>query len=61
MDTNCAPLVSDLFLFSYESECMISLLMIGMLILLTLLTLRTSRYLDDILKNMVSQIYSSEL
>ena len=39
MDTNCAPLVSDLFLFSYESECMISLLMIGMLILLTLLTL----------------------
>ena len=25
MDTNCAPLVSDLILFSYESECMMSL------------------------------------
>ena len=67
MDTNCAPLVADLFLFSYEWDFMMSLSddkeadVIGAFN-------STSRYLDDILninnvyfENMVSQIYPSEL
>ena len=48
MDTNCAPLVADLFLFCNEKDFMMSLSdekqvdMIGA-------TNTTSRYLDDIL------------
>ena len=38
MDTNCGPLVVDLFLFCYERDCMMSL-MISMLISLMLLTI----------------------
>ena len=40
MGTNCAPLVSDLFLFCYERDFMMSLsLMISRLVLLMRLTL----------------------
>ena len=66
MGTNCVPpMVADLFLFCYERDFMMSLLMIRRLILLTLFN-TTSRYLDDILNsiffdNMVSQLYPSEL
>ena len=63
MGTNCAPLVADLFLFCYERDFMVSLLMISRLKLLMRVTLH-----PDILNihnvffdNMVSQIYPSEL
>ena len=53
MGTNCAPLVADLFLFSYERDFMLSL---------------SIRYLDDLLNidntlfdSMVNHIYPSEL
>ena len=40
MDTNCAPLVVDLFLFCYERDFMMSLIKhVSRLVLLTLLTL----------------------
>ena len=39
MGPYCAPLVADLFLFCYERDFMMSLLMISRLILLMLLTL----------------------
>ena len=39
MGTNCVPLVADLFLFCYEKDFMMSLLMTSRLILLMLLTL----------------------
>ena len=67
MDTNCVPLVADLFLFCNEKDFMMSLSdykqadIIGA-------TNTTSRYLDDILNinnvhfdNTVHQIYPSEL
>ena len=67
MDTNCAPLVADLFLFCYERDFMMSLSddkQAGVIDAFN----TTSRYLDDILNinnvyfdNMVSQIYPSEL
>ena len=63
MDTNCAPLVADLFMFCYERDFMMSLSADVIDAFNT-----TSRYLDNILKinnvyfdNMVSQIYPSEL
>ena len=36
MDTNCAPLVADLFLFCYEGDCMLSLSKDNHLVLLKL-------------------------
>ena len=67
MDTNCAPLVADLFLFCCERDFMLSLSednktdVIGAFI-------STSRYLDDLLNidnnffdSMVSRIYPSKL
>ena len=64
MDTNCAPLVDDLFLFCYERDFMVSLSDDK----LADITDATSRYLDNIsninnvyFDNMVSQIYPSEL
>ena len=67
MDTNCAPLVADLFLFSYERDFMMSLSDDKEADVIDAFN-STSRYLDDILninnvyfENMVSQIYPSEL
>ena len=67
MGTNCAPLVADLFLFSYERVFMMSLSddkQAGVIDAFS----TTSRHLGDILNinnvyhdNMVSQIYPSEL
>ena len=64
MDTNCAPLVADLFLFCYERDFMMSDDKQADVIDAFN---TTSRYLDDILNinyvndNMVNQIYPSEL
>ena len=67
MGTNCAPLVADLFLFSYERDFMMSLSDDKQADVIDAFN-TTSRYLDDILNinnvyfdNMVSQIYPSEL
>ena len=67
MDTYCAPLVADLFLFYLERDVMMSLSDDKQADIIDALT-TTSRYLDDILNinnvdvdNMVSQIYPSEL
>ena len=67
MDTNCAPLVADIFLFCYEKDFMMSLADDKQACIIYALN-TTSRYLDDILNindvyfdNMVSQIYPSEL
>ena len=67
MGTNCAPLIADLFLFSYDRDFMMSLsddTQSGVIDAFN----TTSRYMDDILNinnvyfdNMVSQIYPSEL
>ena len=67
MDTNCPPLVADLFLFCYERDFMMSLSDDKQDDIIDAFN-TTSRYLDDILNiynvyldNMVSQIYPSEL
>ena len=67
MDTNCAPLVADLFLFCYERDFMMSLSDDTQADVIDAFNI-TSRYLDDILninnvyfENMVSQIYPPEL
>ena len=67
MGTSCAPLIADLFLFSYDRDFLMSLsddTQAGV----TDAFNTTSRYMDDILNidnvyfdNMVSQIYPSEL
>ena len=69
MGTNCAPLVTDLFLFCYERDLMMSLSddkQADNYIIDVFNT--TPRHLDDILNinnvyfdNMVSQLYPSEL
>ena len=67
MGTNCAPLVADLFLFSYERDFMLSLSNNNQTDIIDSFN-STSRYLDDLLnidnpyfKQMVGQIYSTEL
>ena len=67
MDTNCTPLVADLFLFCYEMDLMMYLCDDKQADVIDALN-STSRYLGDILNinivyfyNMVSQIYPSEL
>ena len=67
MGTNCAPLVADLFLFSYERDFMMSLSDDMHADVIDAFN-TTSRYLDRILNinnvyfdNIVSQIYFSEL
>ena len=67
MDTNCIPLVSDLFPFCYERDFMMSLSDDMQADIIDAFN-TTSRYLDDILNinnayfdNMVSQIYHSDL
>ena len=67
MGTNCAPLVSDLFLFCYERDFMLSLSDNNQTDIIEALN-STSRYLDDLLnidhpyfEQMVGQIYPTEL
>ena len=67
MDTNCALLVADFFLFCYERDFMMPLSDDKQADVIDALN-TSSRYLDDILNinnvyfdNMVSQIYPSEL
>ena len=67
MGTNCAPLVSDLFLFCYERDFMMSLSDDKQGDVIDAFN-STSRYLDDILDinnvyfdNIVSQIYPLEI
>ena len=67
MATNCAPLVSDLFLFSYERDSMKSLSDDKWPDIIDAFN-TTSRYLDDIVNivtvyfgNMVSKIYPFNL
>ena len=65
MDTNCAPLVADLFLFCYEKDFMMSLSDDKQADVIDAFNI-ASRYLGDILNiynvyfdNLVSQIYPS--
>ena len=67
MGTNCAPLVADLFLFSYERDSMLSLSGKNQTDFIEDFN-STSRYLDDLLninnpyfEQMVGQIYPTEL
>ena len=67
MGTNCAPLVTDLFLFCYQRDFMMSLSDIKQAEIIEVFK-STSRYLDDILnidnpyfEGMVNRIYPNEL
>ena len=67
METNCAPLVADLFLFSYEWDFMLSLSEDNQSVVIEAFNYN-SRYLDDLLNinnnffdSMVNRIYPSEL
>ena len=67
MDTNCAPLVADLFLLCYERHFMLSLSDDNPSDVIEAFN-STSRYLDDLLNidnnffySMVNRIYPSEL
>ena len=67
MDTNCAPLVADLFLFCYERDFMTSLSDVMQAEIIEAFK-STSRYLDDLLnidnpyfEGMVNRIYPPEL
>ena len=67
MGTNCAPLLADIFLYSYEAECIQSLLSTERKQLASRFNF-TYRYIDDFLsiinpefENYLSQIYPVEL
>ena len=67
MDTNCAPLADDMFLFCYERDFMMSFSADKQADVIDAYN-TTSSYMDDILNinnvyfdNMVNQIYPSEL
>ena len=67
MGTNCAPLVTDLFLFCYERDFMMSLSDVKQAEIIEAFK-STSRYLDDLLnidnpyfEGMVNRIYPLEL
>ena len=67
MGTNCAPLLSDIFLYSYEEEFVQSLLSIGRKRLASQFNF-TYRYIDDVwfinnpdFENYLSQMYPPEL
>ena len=67
MDTNCAPLVADLFLFCYERDFMKYLSSDNQADVIKTFN-STSRYLDDLrnidnpyFEGMVNQMYPSEL
>ena len=67
MGTNCAPLLADIFLYSYEAEFIQSLLSAGKKRLASQSNL-TYRYIDDVLtinnpdfENYLGQMYTPEL
>ena len=67
MGTNCAPLLADILLYSYEADFIQSLLSIGKKHLETRFNL-TYGYIDDVLsinnpefENYLGQVYSTEL
>ena len=67
MGTNCAPLLADIFLYSYEADFIQSLLSTGKKHLASLFNL-TYRYIDDVLsinhpdfENYLGQMYPAEL
>ena len=67
MGTNCAPLVADLFLFSYARDFLLPLSDNNQTIIIEAFN-STSRYLDDLVniddpyfEQMVGQIYPTEL
>ena len=67
MGTHCAPLLADIFLFSYEAEFIHSLLSAGKKQLASHFNF-TYRYIDDVLsinnpdfENYLAQMYSAEL
>ena len=67
MGTNCAPLLADIFLHSYEAEFIQSLLSAGRKLLASRFNL-TYRYIDDVLsinnpdfENYLCQMYPPEL
>ena len=67
MGTNCAPLLADIFLYSYEAEFIQSLLLTGKKKLASQFNF-TYRYIDDILSinnpdfdNYLGQMYPAEL
>ena len=67
MGTNCAPLLADIFLYSYEAECLQSLLSTGRKQLASRFNF-TYRYIDDVLsinnpefENYLGQMYPVEL
>ena len=67
MGTNCAPLLADIFLYSYEADFIQSLLSTGKKHLASRFNL-TYRYIDDVLsinnaefENYVGQMYPAEL
>ena len=67
MGTNCAPLVTDVLLFCYEKDIMMSLFDDKQADIIDVLN-TTSRYSDDLFNinnfdydNMVSRLYHSEL
>ena len=67
MDTNCAPLLADIFLYSYEAEFIQSLLPVGKKRLASQFNFKY-RYIDDVLsidnphfENYIGQMYPPEL
>ena len=67
MGTNCAPLLADIFLYSYEAEFIESLLSTGKKKLASQFNF-TYRYIDDVLSinnpdfaNYLGQMYPAEL
>ena len=67
MGTNCAPLLADIFLYSYEADFIQSLLSTGKKHLASRFNL-TYRYIDDVLsinnlefENYLDQMYPAEL
>ena len=67
MGTNCAPLLADIFLYSYEADFVQSLLSTGKKHLASRFNL-TYRYIDDVLsinntefENYLGQMYPAEL
>ena len=65
MGTNCAPLLADIFLYSYEADFIQSLLSTGKKQLASRFNF-TNRYIDDVLsinnpENYLGQMYPAEL
>ena len=67
MGTNCAPLLADIFLYSYEAEIIQSLLSTGKKKIASQFNF-TYRYIDDVLsinnpdfENYMGQMYPAEL